>query len=70
MVLRGAERKTFVAGADGCKAGWVVVSQGPHGRLEVNVVPHFSQLIDREHWLLVVISQLAFPIMARVRLTK
>jgi predicted RNase H-like nuclease len=45
---------TFVAGADGCKDGWVIVSEACDGRVVVDVVPNFPQVLERRHQLVVV----------------
>jgi len=43
-----------VAGADGCKVGWVIASETARGRVGVDVVSCFSEIMDRDYrWLVV-----------------
>ncbi len=45
---------SLIAGIDGCKGGWVIVSETCDGRVDVDVVPEFRVVLERHYQLVVV----------------
>jgi predicted RNase H-like nuclease len=46
--------KRTIAGVDGCKRGWVVVSHSPDGNFAVKVFPQFAAVLEDVHDVIVV----------------
>lgn len=54
MAKECADHRAFVAGVDGCKAGWVIASETARQEIAIDIVSCFSEVMDRDYRLLVV----------------